>query len=128
MPRTVVALLRLATPGRRAQTAWLALALLPWALSACASSPAPPASEPAAAAEPSPSRPPAPLRCQAEAARAALLGQPADPAAVERARRDAGGDVVRVLKPGQAITKEYRDGRVNVYVDEANAIIDVTCG
>ncbi|MBW8811101.1 MAG: hypothetical protein JF591_20305, partial [Lysobacter sp.] len=38
------------------------------------------------------------------------------------------GHTVRVLKPGQMITKEYMDGRVNVHVDENNVIVDVGCG
>lgn len=82
--------------------------------------------EPAAATEPAP-LPPRP-RCDAEAARAALIGKAADAATVERARTAAGGHTVRVLKPGQAITKEYLDGRVNVRVDERNVIVEIDCG
>ncbi|WP_232526385.1 I78 family peptidase inhibitor [Lysobacter capsici] len=57
-----------------------------------------------------------------------MVGKTADAATVERARTQAGGHTVRVLKPGQAITKEYMDGRVNVHVDENNVIVDVGCG
>lgn len=113
---------------------------LPIALSACASprpaaempssaeqanAAAQTASEPATPTQTSPM--PAPLTCNAEAAQSAI-GKTADAATVERARTAAGGHTVRVLKPGQAITKEYLDGRVNVYVDEKNVIVEVGCG
>ncbi|ATE74093.1 hypothetical protein CNO08_23670 [Lysobacter capsici] len=65
---------------------------------------------------------------QRRSGKAALVGKTADAATVERARTQAGGHTVRVLKPGQAITKEYMDGRVNVHVDENNVIVDVGCG
>lgn len=85
-----------------------------------------PAAEPVAPAEPAPM--PAPRTCNADAAKAGAIGQTADAATVERARVAAGGTSVRVLKPGQAITKEYRDGRVNVRVDERNVIVEIGCG
>ncbi|MEI2457285.1 I78 family peptidase inhibitor [Lysobacter firmicutimachus] len=109
------------------------------ALSACAGTPRademPSSTEPApspadsaaiAAGEPAP--PPPRPHCNAELAQAHAAGKTADTATVERARVDAGGDVVRVLKPGQFVTKEYREGRVNVYVDENNVVISVSCG
>jgi hypothetical protein len=111
---------------------------LPLALSACASPRAADemsssagnaagqsASEPATPTQPTPM--PAPPTCNAEAAKSAI-GKTADAATVERARSAAGGHTVRVLKPGQAITKEYMDGRVNVHVDEHNIIVEVGCG
>lgn len=84
------------------------------------------AAEPAAPAEPAP-LPPRPS-CNADAAKSALIGKTADAATVERARAAAGGHTVRVLKPGQMITKEYLDGRVNVHVDANNVIVDIGCG
>lgn len=111
---------------------------LPLAMAACAG-PRPADEMPSSAApaepqdagsiapgEPSP-MPPRPT-CDATAAKASLIGKTADAATVERAKVSAGGHTVRVLKPGQAITKEYLDGRVNVYVDEKNVIVDVGCG
>ncbi|WP_363799631.1 I78 family peptidase inhibitor [Lysobacter firmicutimachus] len=111
------------------------------ALSACAGTPRademPSSTEPApspadsaaiAAGEPAPPPPRPRPRCNAELAQAHAAGKTADTATVERARVDAGGDVVRVLKPGQFVTKEYREGRVNVYVDENNVVISVSCG
>ncbi|MEH6413948.1 I78 family peptidase inhibitor [Pseudomonas sp. CGJS7] len=119
----------------------LLLAALPLALSACASPRAADsmpssaeqnaaagqtAAEPAAPAQPAPM--PKPPSCNAEAAQAAAVGKSADAATVERIRIAAGGHSVRVLKPGQAITKEYLDGRVNVHVDANNVIVEVGCG
>ena len=37
------------------------------------------------------------------------------------------GDV-RVIKPGQAVTMDYRGDRLNVEVDAHNAIVRITCG
>ncbi|ALN88475.1 peptidase inhibitor I78 family protein [Lysobacter capsici] len=123
-------------PAARLLSGAVLAATLPLAMAACAG-PRPteemPSSaeqggavEPIAPGEPHPM--PAPRTCNAEAAKAALVGKTADTATVERARTQAGGHTVRVLKPGQAITKEYMDGRVNVHVDENNVIVDVGCG
>lgn len=89
-------------------------------------SPPAPGAQPIAVGEPHPM--PAPRSCNADAAKAAAIGQTADAATVERVRVQAGGHTVRVLKPGQAITKEYLDGRVNVHVDANNVIVEVGCG
>ncbi|BAV95787.1 I78 family peptidase inhibitor [Lysobacter enzymogenes] len=126
---------------RRLLPALCLAAALPLAMSACAASrPAaemPSSAEQAVAAgqtvdEPAAPAQPAPLpprpSCNADAAKSSLIGKTADAATVERARTAAGGHTVRVLKPGQMITKEYLDGRVNVHVDERNVIVDVGCG
>ena len=127
--------------ARRILPALCLAAALPLAMSACAAPRAAaempssaeqsaatgqPASEPAAPMQPSP-LPPRPT-CNSEAAKAGAIGKTADAATVERARTAAGGHTVRVLKPGQAITKEYLDGRVNVRVDENNVVVEVDCG
>lgn len=128
--------LRLPHLPQRLLSAGLLAATLPLAMAACAGPRAaaemPSSAEQGAAVEPvAPGEPhpmPAPPRCNAEAAKAAAIGQTADAATVERVRVQAGGHTVRVLKPGQAITKEYLDGRVNVHVDEKNVIVEVGCG
>ena len=56
------------------------------------------------------------------------MGKVATPTVVEQARRDAGAEVARVLKPGQMVTMEYRAGRLNIDVDEKNVIKNVRCG
>jgi hypothetical protein len=71
--------------------------------------------------------PPASAACNADAAQSAV-GKTATPDVVEQARTDAGADMARVLKPGQVVTMEYREGRLNVHVDANNVIESVRCG
>ena len=55
------------------------------------------------------------------------IGQPADASLVERAQREAGAKIVRVLKPGQVVTMEYSDMRLNLHVDAANRVTSYSC-
>ena len=57
-----------------------------------------------------------------------LVGAVATPSLINRAKRRAGASVVRVLKPGQIVTMEYLNGRLNVNVDEKNRVKSFTCG
>ncbi|MFZ5655773.1 MAG: I78 family peptidase inhibitor [Pseudomonadota bacterium] len=86
-------------------------------LAACTTTGAPPMSDPQ----------PPPASCNADAARS-LVGQPATPANVERARQLAGARMARVLKPGQMVTMEFIEGRLNIDVDDRNVITHVRCG
>ena len=43
-------------------------------------------------------------------------------------RSQFGDRVVRSLKPGQMVTMEYLEGRINLQVDDAGVITAVTCG
>lgn len=43
-------------------------------------------------------------------------------------RTEFGDRVVRSLKPGQMVTMEYLEGRINLQVDDAGVITAVTCG
>lgn len=65
--------------------------------------------------------------CDAGAAQG-FVGKQGDAQTVEQARIAAGAEVARVLKPGQVVTMEYRDGRLNVDVDASNTITGVRCG
>ncbi|MEO6155161.1 MAG: I78 family peptidase inhibitor [Thermomonas sp.] len=67
------------------------------------------------------------IGCDADAAHA-YAGQAATADVVEAARKAAGAEIVRTLKPGQVVTMEFRDGRLNLHVDSANAIVRATCG
>lgn len=94
-------------------------AVLAIALAGCTSTPAaPPMSDP---------MPPAAAQCHADAAHA-LVGQPATAENVELARQRSGAQIARVLKPGQVVTMEFREGRLNVHVDAANVITRFACG
>lgn len=99
------------------------LAALALGLAACAAKPmheqAPAASTPEAA---SPAH-----ACDAGKVQA-LVGQPATAAAVARAKQDSGADSVRVTKPGQPATLDYRHDRLNIEVDADNIATVVKCG
>ena len=47
---------------------------------------------------------------------------------IEAARKDAGADRVRTLKPGQVVTMEYLAGRLNLYLDASGKIERIGCG
>ncbi|MGV8931610.1 MAG: I78 family peptidase inhibitor [Luteimonas sp.] len=66
--------------------------------------------------------------CNADAAQS-FVGKQASEDTVAQAQRAAAarGDV-RVIKPGQAVTMDYRNDRLNVEVDEQGKIIKITCG
>ena len=81
-----------------------------------------------AACAPAPTRLPPPVQqCVTEPARWAI-GQAATADVVERIRVDTGSAEVRVIHPGDVITMDYKSQRVNVKVNERNAIIGITCG
>ncbi|MFP7723349.1 I78 family peptidase inhibitor [Lysobacter sp. A3-1-A15] len=71
--------------------------------------------------------PPLERTCNADAA-AGHVGHEATPGMVEAARRDAGAATARVLKPGQMVTMEFIEGRLNIDVDANNIITGVRCG
>jgi len=72
--------------------------------------------------------PPVVMSCNADSAKPAAIGKTATAAVVERARVDAGARTARVLKPGQMVTMEYLEGRLNIDVDAGNVISRVRCG
>jgi hypothetical protein len=88
--------------------------LLALPLAACA--PMPPAAPP-----------PAAWQCVAEPASWAI-GKAVTDTVVEQVRVDTHSRTARVLHPGQVITMEFSAERVNVKVNERNAIIGITCG
>lgn len=57
-----------------------------------------------------------------------LVGRYATPSLVNHAKRRAGASVLRVLKPGQIVTMDYRNGRLNVNVDGQNRVKNFNCG
>jgi hypothetical protein len=71
--------------------------------------------------------PPQRLQCSAEPARWAI-GQAATAETIEKIRVDTGSQIARVLHPGDIITMEFSGNRVNVKVNERNAIIGISCG
>ena len=89
------------------------------ALVACTTTAGPPMSDPS---------PPSAMSCNADAAKPGAMGKVATAEVVERARVDAGARTVRVLKPGQMVTMEYAEGRLNIDVDVRNVVINLRCG
>jgi hypothetical protein len=71
--------------------------------------------------------PPSAMQCDASGARWAI-GQSPSSDVVERVRVDTHSRITRVLHPGQVVTMEFSGERVNIRVNEREAIVGVTCG
>jgi hypothetical protein len=56
------------------------------------------------------------------------IGQVADDALVERARKESNSDSVRVLRPGMMVTREYNGARLNLRVDNERKVLAYNCG
>lgn len=96
----------------------LTLAIGAMTLTACTTSPP-------SMSDPMPSQS---ASCNADAAKPGAIGKVATAEVVEQARLDAGARTARVLKPGQMVTMEYAEGRLNIDVDARNVIINLRCG
>jgi glucose/arabinose dehydrogenase len=111
-----------------------------FAMTACASpssAPGETASVAAPAPAETPADPPAPettppaaeepaMTCQADKGQWAI-GQIADEALVAKVKADTTSDRVRVIRPGMAVTMDYREDRVNLDVDADNRVTGVRC-
>ena len=106
------------------------------ALGACSTSPGDAAAQAQAAQAgndviapaPAPDPADAAAQCDADAAQS-YIGQDASEATVAEAKATAGATgALRVIKPGQAVTMDFRADRLNVEVDDGNAIVRITCG
>src|SRR5690606_41248486 len=71
--------------------------------------------------------PPDMAQCNPEAAGWAIGRAPTDDV-LERIRVDTGSRTVRVLHEGDVVTMEFLAGRVNVTLNERDAIVGVSCG
>ncbi|MCO5111557.1 MAG: I78 family peptidase inhibitor [Burkholderiaceae bacterium] len=65
--------------------------------------------------------------CNAGPAQSAV-GKSSTAKVVEAARVSAGALMVRILRPGQMVTKEFDPERLNLEVDAAGRIIAARCG
>ena len=135
-----------ATPVRTPLRALLISAGLGLALAACTASPPPePAADdadaPASAPDPAAAAGPAstaagpagespvdqPSACSVEPVQS-LVGEQADEALVSRATALSGSASVRVLKPGDAATMDYRGDRLNILTDDDGIVQSFNCG
>ena len=71
--------------------------------------------------------PPSAMQCDASGANWAI-GQSPTAEIVERIRVDTHSRIARVLRPGPVVTMDFSGERVNVNVNEREAIVGVTCG
>ncbi|KRB86464.1 hypothetical protein ASE00_07120 [Sphingomonas sp. Root710] len=67
-----------------------------------------------------------PLACNLSRAEG-FIGKPGD-AVAEEARAAVGATSVRVIRPGQAVTQDYRADRLNIEVDDSGNVVRVRCG
>lgn len=81
----------------------------------------------ACATMPPPPGPPSAGLCNAQGAIAAI-GRAPTADVVERARVDSGSASVRVIRPGDAVTMDFRGDRLNLNVNARDAIDGVKCG
>lgn len=58
----------------------------------------------------------------------ALVGREAKPRLIERAKQRSGARTVRVIRPGMAVTMDFRSDRLNLDVDNVNTITAARCG
>lgn len=65
--------------------------------------------------------------CDAKAA-AAYVGQAITDQVAEQAKVAAGARGVRVIRPGMAVTMDYRAGRLNLELDDQGRIAKASCG
>ncbi|MFL9842156.1 I78 family peptidase inhibitor [Sphingomonas sp. ST-64] len=70
---------------------------------------------------------PGPATCNADRVQA-LVGREARPRVIDRAKARSGARTVRVIKPGMAVTMDFRSDRLNLDVDDVNTITAARCG
>jgi hypothetical protein len=98
----------------------IALPLLALATAACippGEPQAPPAPPPAAEAG----------KCDAAPVQG-YVGSHASGPVVEKIVAESGARSARVIRPGMAVTMDYREDRVNVRVDDEGRIASIACG
>jgi hypothetical protein len=66
-------------------------------------------------------------RCEAQPVQD-YLGRPGEAGAIEGIRRASGAKVVRVVRPGEMMTMDFRPDRVTVTVDGHRIITRIACG
>ncbi|MEI9851771.1 MAG: I78 family peptidase inhibitor [Sphingomonas sp.] len=57
-----------------------------------------------------------------------LVGRPRGAEVAEAARSRSGAAALRWVAPGEMVTMDFREDRLNLYVDEAGKVTKATCG
>ncbi|WP_232491954.1 I78 family peptidase inhibitor [Novosphingobium kaempferiae] len=96
--------------------------LLAASLAACSSQTPPPASTP----EPAPEASAEPTSCGAEQF-ASYVGQKGTDDVIAAIQAKRGDQPIRVIKPGMAVTMDYRAERLNVDLDDSGTITRFYC-
>ncbi len=107
------------------RTSTFSTLVLSLALSACTQVPTTGAETPAVPAQ-ARIAPASSSHCDASKA-ASAIGRLPLAEVVEAARQAAGAEMVRTLRQGQPITKEFRVGRLNLVLDAQGRIASVNC-
>lgn len=68
-----------------------------------------------------------PMQCNADAVQK-VIGQEYTDALGEVARTESGSRSLRVMRPGQAMTMDYRIDRLNLELDAGNRVVSARCG
>lgn len=71
--------------------------------------------------------PPAMEGCDAEDVQK-LIGKPLPAEGADQARLVSGSAIVRVVRPGEAVTMDYRADRLTIALDAAGAVVSARCG
>lgn len=66
-------------------------------------------------------------RCDA-APVAWAVGQKADEEVMKKVWKQSGAGLIRPIAPGQAVTMDFRQDRINVHLDAGNTITRLDCG
>jgi hypothetical protein len=64
--------------------------------------------------------------CRADAARE-MVGKPFDAALQKDAMAKTGAKLVRVIRPGDVVTKDYRPNRLNIDLDAQDVVVSLRC-
>lgn len=55
------------------------------------------------------------------------IGERARPRVIDRAADESGARTVRVVRPGEFVTRDFRRDRLTIEVDRRNRIVDLSC-
>jgi len=70
--------------------------------------------------------PPAAAKCEAKGL-TGFVGKPLSSALQTRAQRRSDARSVRVIRPGEMVTMDYRADRLNIHVDPQGRVTRMTC-